>query len=420
MKRRKGLGGIFFLAVLLGVGSVLAAPVNFTPGEQCKKCHPDIYRNWSLSLHANSLKDPIFEAAYYKALANLGEDARKYCISCHSPTTRQSRDYFLKQKISQEGVTCDYCHRITAVDLGTPQPELTLARGNTQYGSIKEPVPTTAHLSQYSELFQKAEYCAACHELKSPAGGPVLETYSEWKAGPYSRDNIYCQNCHLARVEGTEEKASEESGKKEVKLYSDHLVLGGHSEMRLTKAATLATRAQVKDNKVTVICLVTNKESGHKIPTGAPMRRIILEVTLISKDGKEIAKKSVVYQKVLVDATGKVLTDPAEMFLTSARVATDNRIAPKEQREERFEFDLPKGVDTFTVDSHLRYEFETAILAPQKMLVEMAKDTTIGERPSLVPRDIKKLLIVLAIVFLAGMMITLVLTSALGRGKKHR
>lgn len=412
------MAGIIFSAVLFWAWPLAAAPVNFAPAEQCKKCHADIYRAWSLSLHGNSLKDPVFEVAYYKAVANMGETARQYCISCHSPITRHSRDYLLKQKISHEGVTCDYCHRISAVNLNAPQPEITLGRGNTQYGQLREPQSTPAHKSEYLELYEKAEYCAACHELKSPAGGPVLETYSEWKAGPYPKDNIYCQNCHMAKVEGTEEKPVAVGGEKPaLKLYSDHMVQGGHSQIRLGKAATLHTSATVKGGKVKVVCLVTNKESGHKIPTGAPMRRIILEVTLLSREGKEIAKKSVTYQKVLVDASGKILTEPAEMFLTSARLASDNRIAPKEQREERFEFDLPPEVNTFTVDSRLRYEFETAILTPQKMLIEMTKDTTIGERPGLIPRDVKKALLVLLAVFLAGVVVTFLLMTVLKRGK---
>lgn len=416
MKRIKGFWGIFFLLFLSG-GLAPAAAVNFTPAQNCQKCHADIYKNWSLSLHANALKGPVFEIAYYKALANIGEGARQYCISCHSPTTRQSRDYNLKQKISREGVTCDYCHRITAVELGQAQPEITLGKEKIQYGPLKEPAGTTAHKSEYAELYQKAEYCAACHELKSPAGGPVLETYSEWKAGPYAKKNIHCQNCHMAKVEGTEVKEAAEGEKKGLKLFSDHMVLGGHSEIRLARAAALTSQAQIKDNKVTVVCQVINKESGHKIPTGSPMRRMVLEVALISKQGKEIAKKSVVYQKVLVDATGKVLTEPAEMFYNAARVASDNRIAPQEQREERFEFDLPKEVDAFTVESHLRYEFETVILTPQKMRIEMAKDLRIGERPSLIPRDVMKTLMILGGVFLAGVLVTMALMMVLRRKK---
>lgn len=420
MRKIKRIQGILFLSMLLWALPALAAPVNFTPAEQCKVCHAEIYKAWSQSLHANALKDPIFEIAYYKALANMGETARKYCISCHSPTTRYSQDYFLKQKISQEGVTCDFCHRINAVKFGMPLPEVTLGKANIKYGLMKNPESSPTHKSESLELFGRAEYCASCHEVHSPLGAPVMETYSEWKAGPYPKDNIYCQNCHMSKVEETEEKpvAAAEGGKPALKLYSDHLFLGGHSQIRLSKAATLATRTEVKGGKVKVICLVTNKESGHKIPTGIPLRRITLEVVLLSKEGKEIAKKNVVYQKVLVDAAGKVLTDPAEMILTSARIASDNRIAPKEQREERFDFDLPPEVNTFTVDSRLRYEFETAVLtAPQKMIIDMTRDTTIGERPTFMPHDVKKAVLMLLVVFLAGVLVTFVVMMVLKRNK---
>ncbi len=36
----------------------------YTSSEVCAKCHEDIYRTWKNSLHALSLSDPVFDAAY--------------------------------------------------------------------------------------------------------------------------------------------------------------------------------------------------------------------------------------------------------------------------------------------------------------------------------------------------------------------
>jgi hypothetical protein len=152
-----------------------------------------------------------------------------------------------------------------------------------------------------------------------------------------------------------------------------HEFLGGHSEINLQHAATLRTELKPEKGKALVTVYVTNAESGHKLPTGTPVRKVILSVKLLDDKGKKIAEKEKVYQKVLLDQKGDVLTESYKMILEASSILSDNRIAPKETRQEKFEFDLPPGIKPFSVESSLRYQYPTPVLTAGMMEVEMAR-----------------------------------------------
>ena len=93
-------------------------PGKFVSGEICGACHKEIYEVWSQhTIHAQSVKDPIFQAGLKQAMDTHGETIRETCLSCHAPTTNVTKDYALSTALSQEGVTCDFCHSVTDVRL---------------------------------------------------------------------------------------------------------------------------------------------------------------------------------------------------------------------------------------------------------------------------------------------------------------
>lgn len=322
-------------------------------------------------MHAQAISDPVFKLDYLHALDENGEKIRGYCLSCHSPTTRYTGDIFLKNKISREGINCDFCHSIYAVDLEKPKDPFKVNPGTTQYGPYQN-ASSPAHTAVYSELHTRSELCAGCHQLKNSSGVLVLGTYSEWKEGPYPERGIYCQSCHMPKVPGM--PIVNPSVKKSGLLMTAHEFLGGHSEINLQHAATLRTELAVDNQKATVTVFVTNAESGHKLPTGTPVRKLILSVKLLDAKGNKIAEKERVYQKVLLDQKGDVLTESYKMILDAATILSDNRIAPKETRQEEFEFELPSGAKPFSAESALRYQYPTPVLTAGLMEVEIAKE----------------------------------------------
>jgi len=319
-------------------------------------------------MHANAVSDPIFVDAYHEAVEEGGEKTKRLCLSCHSPTTRKTKDYNLRDPLSHEGVTCDFCHTLSEVDMGGPEP-FAYDLGPKKRGVHKN-MFSPAHFTKYSPFHGKSELCGGCHDFRSPRGVPILETYSEWKAGPYARKGIHCQDCHMRRLKGVPlvnrqvEMTSE--------LAPDHAVKGGHALVRLQDAAMVGLQSDYRDRAIQVEAKVENVGSGHKVPTGAPTRRVVLQVSVLSPSGKTMQSQSRVYQKVLEDENGKPVTTVADSFMKAVRVASDNRLAPREVRKETFTFRVPPSRVPAIVEALLTYKFET----PQGVMdVKMSEAT---------------------------------------------
>ena len=341
----------------------------YTSSQECQPCHPAIYKSWTHSMHAYAATNPAFLTALKDAIYNEGDEVREYCLSCHSPTIRVTKDFKLKEALSKEGVSCDFCHSISGVDWSQEQPFI-IKRGIKKYGPLKN-VSSPAHETVYSELHLRSEFCAGgCHQMISESGIPLIETYSEWRNSTYAQEGVHCQNCHMPY---TDEPVVSPDVKETKNKVTVHNFLGAHSEMRLKQAAKLASEVMRKGEDIIVDVSVTNVGSGHKIPTGVPTRKVVLKVSLMDAEGKILKEQEKVYQKILVDKNGNHLLGTADSLLYAVGIFSDNRIAPKETRREQFKFWLPKSVTTFTVISSLVYKLEVAVPDTKLMSVKMAE-----------------------------------------------
>jgi nitrate reductase cytochrome c-type subunit len=356
------------------VGAVTDHPIvkkeGYTESQVCGTCHTMIHKQWKNSLHASSISDPVF-LGFYNEVEK--EENRRFCLKCHAPTVRVTGDYNLTQPITKEGVTCDFCHTIKGVDLGKEEP-FEFALGFVKRGPIKSDLEI-GHQNHFSEIHLKAEFCAGCHEVVNENGFHVMSTYTEWKRGPYAEKGIQCQNCHMPEEFGVP-IVNPEFAKTQHNVTA-HKFLGGHSQINITKAATLTQVVEKADDHISVVVYVTNAEAGHSLPTGIPSRKVILRVKLLDPRGQELESEEVVYRRVLVDGEGREIPEEniKDMFLKATSVKSDNRIRPKETRREEFTFPLPKGIGgTLLVESYLYYEFRVPFLEPNMMKVEMAED----------------------------------------------
>src|SRR3989337_2349094 len=84
----------------------------FSSAEVCGRCHRAILESWKQSAHARAMESPVFQDALDAAVADFGAGVRRTCLNCHSPIAVHTGDLALQQKVSWEGVTCDYCHSI--------------------------------------------------------------------------------------------------------------------------------------------------------------------------------------------------------------------------------------------------------------------------------------------------------------------
>lgn len=343
-----------------------------TSSKVCQKCHKDIYDTWSNSMHFQSYSDPIFQIAFLEAQVKRGRDIRRFCLQCHTPLTQINKDFELHRSVTTEGITCDFCHSITKTNINNMEKPYEFDPGVQKYGPIKD-ASSPAHKTYYSDLHTRSEFCGGCHQLINDHGVLVMGTYTEWSEGYYAKANIQCQNCHMP-IE-FDLKVVKPEIKKVDHYVTAHKFQGGHSEINVRKAASLQLFVRKKESNAEVSVFVTNAESGHKIPTGTPARKINLLVQVEDEKGKSIGQASKTYEKVLVDQDGQILENNAAQILDAVRILSDNRIAPKETRKEEFSFIIPEGVKKISATAELKYIFETPVLQKSLMATEMTKAT---------------------------------------------
>jgi hypothetical protein len=350
-------------------------PDGYTNARVCGSCHEDIYKTWKRSMHAFSLSDPIFDVAYMQALKEIGEQAQRICLRCHAPMTTVNGDYDLSESVTTEGVSCDFCHTVTAVNLDNPEQPFSTSPGLVKRSVLKD-ASSPAHEVAYSELHTKAEFCGACHNYIASNGTPIMSTYDEWAEGPYADEGVQCQHCHMGLRPGR--VVREDVKKSNTKIHVHDLI---HDSEQLRSALTLELiEVKAANDQLRVKVRVSNTGSGHKIPTGIPSRQIRLKVH-VSSNGREFERERS-YEKTLADEAGRILTRDVDMLLYGAKVISDTRIGPREERIERFSFALPRAGKA-TVTASLNYIYSPMRLEKQKMDIKLSgaeKTVYFGDR----------------------------------------
>jgi predicted CXXCH cytochrome family protein len=317
-----------------------ARPAPFEPlnsAEICGKCHRAIHDAWKSSSHAQAMESRLFQDALDLAESDFGAAGRKTCLGCHSPLTAQTNDPALQKKLSWEGVTCEYCHSMRQVNMNGPNPAAVLSLAVTKSGPIRE-TKGSPHGTVFSEVHTTSLVCAPCHEYKNAAGFPVLTTYSEWRNSSYAKAGKQCQNCHMMRVAGdvVDPKVAHSS----TAVVNLHQMPGSHSLQQLTSAVKAQLSTARAGDKLTVTVDVSNATAGHYLPTGSPLRQLVLEVRADVYGGQQLSEQRI-YARNVADTHGTVLQREHFAFMKAAKVASDTRLAPGEKRTETFEFPVP-------------------------------------------------------------------------------
>ena len=351
--------GLVLLAVLLLVSSpILGQPskiseADFTSSKECGECHQEIYSQWSQSMHSRSLSDPVYQTVINEMVKQTGGAKKVFCLSCHAPVASVAGklrglpapiDWEGFSPIAKEGVTCDFCHTISGnenlgknISVGAyvyPRKGTT----DVKYGRHPD-TDNTSHRTEVSKFLTSAEFCGVCHKFMHPfEGREVQSTYQEWLRGPYSKQGVRCQDCHMPAYAGT----TVEGGKPREEIHA-HLFFGGHSSM-VQNAATVSVwgvnRKEEGGLRLSVTTSVLNSGAGHAIPTGVPgIREMWLRVKVLGPDGEELHQKRFWYGQKLVDKEGNDAL-PWEAF----RIVAENRIEPEQSKQTTFQVTLPTGL----------------------------------------------------------------------------
>lgn len=345
-----------------------AAKKEFSSVKICGRCHRDIFASWKKSMHAASVTDPIFHPIFQETLRVKGKKAAELCLSCHAPTTRISKDVDLKNPITSEGVGCDFCHSVKGINLSSSDP-FELEPTKKKWGPLQKS-STPAHETGYAEVFEQARFCGTCHDYVNERGVTVLGTYSEWKNSPQAKEGVTCQNCHMPKIEGR--IVSSGGNPSQGNFIHSHAAAGGHSASMIKKAVSLKIeKVERAGDKIHAVVQLENVGSGHLVPTGLPTRKLVLKFQATT-GGSSLYSTERVFQKVILNKKGEVITRDIDAFLDTYKVKEDNRLEPRKMRSEHFSFLAPKGKPV-EVETSVFYVYQPGLAKEIEMKVELDK-----------------------------------------------
>lgn len=365
---------------------------------------------WRSSMMANAVRDPLWQAKVreetlrHPALAELIESK---CTRCHAPQGHQeamwqgaesySLDEALADPLAADGVSCSLCHLILDEDLdeaGSYSGGFQIDDRREIYGPYPAPftgpmLNNVGYLPAHSDHTSGSGLCATCHTLFTPYvddNGEVAGTfaeqtpYLEWKNSGFPEAGMECQSCHMPVSSAAMDIASMPPWHDdEHEPFYKHVFVGGNAWMlellganadtlglnatpaqfqrtrdltlqSLSAAAGLELTPRVDGDSLEVEVLVMNL-SGHKLPTGIPLRRMWIRLGIFSAAGDTLllsgdapdgrlqlpqagyqrhhdvirgSSKTQIYEGVMGDVNG----ERTFVLLRAANYLKDNRIPP--------------------------------------------------------------------------------------------
>jgi hypothetical protein len=268
----------------------------FETTESCAECHSQIARQYSRSMMAQSFTHEWDEIEYFElALPHALKDEKMAgikagCNGCHAPLAYLAGDIPPQRPAAgtraNEGVSCDVCHSITGFSGDVPfNFNYIMDPGDVKQGT-RPGMDSGGHDIAVNDFLSSAEFCGICHNEKDPFGMWVKATHLEWKAGPYGKKGITCQECHMPRADGT---LSDDGDP--VEGVRQHTFHGVHSPEKLLGAVEVLLyprQATVPaGGSIVVDATVMNAKAGHMIPSGSVEERVAwLHVEATDSAGK--------------------------------------------------------------------------------------------------------------------------------------
>lgn len=320
-----------------------APPDHFSPREaslapqSCAECHAEQHRDWSGSLHSQTMDKGILWQARV-----LPPDQVKRCLDCHAPLAEQkallaqSLDWpeapqdpppeYVSPDLHRQGLVCAACH-VRAHQRFGPPPGPGRPAGDTPGLPHDGFVESTA--------FGDSRFCASCHQF--PEDGPSLNgkllenTLNEWRASRHAREGRQCQTCHMP------ERRHEWKG-----IHDPGMVrqaLSGDIETDTDDPAGVRVRAEVR-----------NMGAGHYFPTylvprvrlqlvaegGARGERHVLDEAIVSRETDIWLSEEYSDTRLAPDAARVLEGVLPESESTEWHLYVQVDVAPKEHYERMF------------------------------------------------------------------------------------
>ena len=325
----------------------LTAQNNFKSAAQCGECHQEIYQEWKTSMHARatSLNDPLFNGMYQWGIEETKGKLKSKCIVCHSPMSNVFKNISMEEIFNQDGVTCQFCHGTVHIG-GFQSAKNMQIKLDTVYSYQPKP-ENSEHPVASRDFFNESEFCLPCHAImKNPKDLEVCTTGSEWQAF-HAKTGKSCQDCHMPKLNGA----------------PSHLFAGTHQNHLLLNSVEMDLFYDEisKDLKV----MLTNDGAGHAIPTGTPLRMVMLKVTAYDSFGNTVWQnwhkspieedQSALFMKIMADEKGNAPVPPWR----ATQTAFEKRLMPGEPTVIAYKLE---GRDIYDFEANLLYRFAPSFI----------------------------------------------------------
>jgi hypothetical protein len=290
----------------------------YLDSKSCNECHENIYYEHSKSMHSNS---SLFKDEFHRKMKERNFPKSYKCSVCHIPAANDldkisSGKYQPSHTKRQlDGVSCAYCHSITAIRKSHTQNsnKTTLNREGKLmvYGMLNNPGESDKHdslsLPKRFNIFANSKVCMGCHSHKRNDSHDVEVCQVSSDIDNYKQTD--CIGCHMPKFPGDLTKINKK-GRLE---YASHEFLGIRSDEMIKKAVKLS----IKKIDNTHIKLIIKNKMGHQILL-QPMRLKYVKTT-ITRDDKIIwsnfknspyEDKEVTFSKLFIDDNGKQVYPP--------------------------------------------------------------------------------------------------------------
>lgn len=288
---------------LVGTGQAgFVSPERLAGSITCGRCHAEIYRQWSESIHRYAATDPHVDIGIKWFQRENGTASGRFCAGCHNPIGLLAGWYDSSVTPEDEGtpphdegISCLVCHATTGIGeepfgnasfhIRPPDPGVVPAGWLSDLLIRLDPVPHARQMS--GAHLTDPRFCGTCHQQYIPEvlNGPGPEVphnqFPEWLESKYADgpERKTCNDCHMPLVPG-EDPASENGmihSHRFLGANHAHAVAAGHVEQAeatlafLREGVTMTLsleEAQTEKGRVRLRVEVANVGVGHRFPSG--------------------------------------------------------------------------------------------------------------------------------------------------------
>ena len=209
----------------------------FPSAHTCGRCHPQHFREWSVSPHAYTTFSPVFQAFNATLVKRTNGTLGDFCIRCHTMVGINLSEGIAmpasqRNPLTREGITCIVCHRqmqsngvvsarqhlftgsiFDPVDgpRGNAELKRVLASGDYPIATTEEERGQKIHTDarKFDQLVTSG-FCGTCHDVNVPNNLRFESLFTDFKSSPAAAEGIRCQDCHMGKRMGLAAKSDED------------------------------------------------------------------------------------------------------------------------------------------------------------------------------------------------------------------